>query len=358
MKVNVINNLPPPSAIYRYANDLATALSPNSELINLLYDPSRWKLENQSNKYAGKFGNHYIVNATFNNIAYGSLVGSLRDSLRGGEFVHYVHESAKPFELPLERCVATLHENPEIRFKTDLYSNDNSSLAEYVNTRFRKWVYNDYKHFHNVLTISEWVKKGLEEYGFSGNIKVIYPPISKEFYTIQDKISLRKKLNLPLDKKLVLSVSTNSKRKNLKMVKETLEKLGNDALLVRVGEDIGFGRTFHNVDGTMLNEIYNACDLLLFPTLAEGYGYPIVEAFSVGLPVVSSDIDVIRETAGDAAILVDPNSVGSVLEGVKCALSSFEELSKKGLNRSSLFSFNKFRQGIQEFYLRLGYKEN
>lgn len=51
---------------------------------------------------------------------------------------------------------------------------------------------------------------------------------------------------------------------------------------------------------------------VLFPSLTEGYGLPIVEAFNFGIPVITSDIDPMREIAGGAALLVDPYSIESI----------------------------------------------
>ena len=355
-KIFVINNLPPPSAIYRYSHDLTDALSGKSKLVNIIYDKSKWLTNPDGHCYTGKFGNHYIINATLNNFSFKSLRILLLNHIKAGGFVHYAHESSRPFKLPNSKCVATIHENPEIRLNTDLYSNQKNGFAENLNKGFRKKLYNEYKRFENILTVSESVKKGLIDFGFSGKIKVVYPPVSHEFKPLQNKIALRKKLNLPLNKKLILSVSTNTKRKNLQMVREVMQYIGNDFQLVRIGESIGNDYFFNNVDGKTLNEIYNACDLLLFPTLAEGYGYPLVEALSVGLPVVASNIEVIRETAGNAAILVDHDSKDNFIKGINEALSASDELIKLGYERSDRYSFTNFKKNIVQYYGNLGVK--
>lgn len=354
-KVMVLNNLPPPSAIYRYSNDLVLALGNKGELVNLIYDPSKWSSIPSSTNYKGHFGNHYIINATLVNSAFKNLRDNIRDFINDGNFIHYAHESSSPFNIPLDRSVVTVHEDPNIRLNTDLYSNGAGKISEFTNKKFRKRLYEKFKQFDNVLTVSETVKKGLLDYGFCGNVRVIYPPVSAEFQLLSNKMELRKKLGFPTEKKLVLSVSSKNKRKNLEMVKKAIWSLGSDYMLVHVGEDIGFGLSLRNISGSTLNEVYNACDLLLFPTLAEGYGYPVVEALSVGLPVVSSDIEIIRETAGNAAILVDPNSVDELVSGVKEAIVLQEDLRAKGLKRSVKFSFDSFQRGIIEYYASLSH---
>ncbi|RYG75525.1 glycosyltransferase, partial [bacterium] len=77
-------------------------------------------------------------------------------------------------------------------------------------------------------------------------------------------------------------------------------------------------------DATMLAR-YRECDLLLFASLYEGYGMPIVEAQAIGRPVVTSDHGATREVAGGAAILVDPESVESIRAGVQRVIEDHAE---------------------------------
>ena len=149
----------------------------------------------------------------------------------------------------------------------------------------------------------------------------------------------------------MLSVSSNLNRKNLGKVKETVLSLGADDKLVRVGKSIMEEKIpFQGVSYETMNEIYNACDVLLFPSLYEGFGYPMVEAFASGLPVVASDIEVFRETSGEAAILRDPNDVSDLVSGVKLALENSEELKIKELKRAKKFSFDRFANEMNMYY--------
>ena len=100
------------------------------------------------------------------------------------------------------------------------------------------------------------------------------------------------------------------------MVKSVMEKLDDSYQLVRIGSQVGNSITFNNIDDEKINKIYNACDILLFPTLEEGFGYPVVEAFKTGLPVLSSDVDIIKEVSDGAALLVNPMDINEVTEGV------------------------------------------
>ena len=68
-------------------------------------------------------------------------------------------------------------------------------------------------------------------------------------------------------------------------------------------------------------ELLKGADAFLFPTLYEGFGIPVLEAQSVGVSVVTSNISSLPEVAGDGAVFVDPISAESIAEGVQKALS-------------------------------------
>jgi glycosyltransferase involved in cell wall biosynthesis len=84
------------------------------------------------------------------------------------------------------------------------------------------------------------------------------------------------------------------------------------------------GTEFSNVeslsDSQMIAE-YHRCDMLVFASLEEGFGLPIIEAQAVGRPVVTSDCSSMPEVAGDAAELVDPTCVSSIRCGIERVIS-------------------------------------
>ncbi len=66
-----------------------------------------------------------------------------------------------------------------------------------------------------------------------------------------------------------------------------------------------------------MQDLYRSCHLLVWPTLAESFGFPLVEALACGLPVVASDISVNRELARDAALYFDPLSPAELAARVR-----------------------------------------
>ena len=90
--------------------------------------------------------------------------------------------------------------------------------------------------------------------------------------------------------------------------------------------------------------IYGAADLLAFPSLYEGFGLPVLEAMSVGCPVLTSPVSSLGEVAGGAAVLVDPLSVDAIAAGIERALADRElraQLVERGLRRAAEFSWSR-----------------
>ena len=129
-----------------------------------------------------------------------------------------------------------------------------------------------------------------------------------------------------------------------------MNELDQSYHLVRVGKPILDSSSFSNVDPQTINKIYNACDVLIMPSLEEGYGYPVPEAMTVGLPVVCSDIEVFHELCGDSGIYFNPLSVEDFRDAVKASIENYEMYSNKVIERSAIFSYTRFCREINNYY--------
>lgn len=88
--------------------------------------------------------------------------------------------------------------------------------------------------------------------------------------------------------------------------------------------------------------LYTKATALVFPSFIEGFGMPVLEAMSVGLPVITSNQGALAEVAGDAALLVDPNdatAIASAMTVLATTPSRREELREKGLIQASKFTW-------------------
>lgn len=93
---------------------------------------------------------------------------------------------------------------------------------------------------------------------------------------------------------------------------------GMDALLpeLKVLEISGRGRWLNNVPDEELHALLQSARALVYPSLYEGFGLPVLEGFAAGLPVISSNTTSIPEVAGDAALLVDPNRTDEIADAM------------------------------------------
>jgi glycosyltransferase involved in cell wall biosynthesis len=102
--------------------------------------------------------------------------------------------------------------------------------------------------------------------------------------------------------------------------------------------------------------LYAESELLLYPSLYEGFGLPILEAFYFGTPVVTSNISAMPEVAGNAAELVDPSSVESIRQGIKNILREENDAQRirlqKMVLRLQLFSWQRVADETAKVYRR------
>jgi len=94
----------------------------------------------------------------------------------------------------------------------------------------------------------------------------------------------------------------------------------------------------------MKNELICKAEALVYISVFEGFGIPIIEAMRLGVPVITSSVTSMPEVAGDAALLVDPFDINSIANAMK-TLSNDKDLKegliKKGNERYQYFSWEK-----------------
>ncbi|MGN5006710.1 glycosyltransferase family 4 protein [Aeromonas sp. 96A] len=99
-----------------------------------------------------------------------------------------------------------------------------------------------------------------------------------------------------------------------------------------------------------LPSVYRGALGLVFPSLYEGFGLPVVEAMACGVPVLTSNSTSLPEVAGDAALLVNPESVDEIRVGIERLVHDEAlrtELIAKGLERAKLFSWDAVAARVQ-----------
>jgi len=205
-------------------------------------------------------------------------------------------------------------------------------------------------------------------------IKVIYIGIDDIYRPIADKYKLGNiKNKYKIDSKFILHVGSLQARKNIPRLIEAYSKLPMELLakyqLVIAGkrswkvEEIlakvkqlglndkvvftGF------VDDNDLPLLMNAANLLVFPSLYEGFGIPPLEAMACETPVVASNTSSIPEVVGDAALLFDPYNIKEMTKAINRALTDVKlrnKLRKRGFERIKQFSWEKAARETLQVY--------
>lgn len=95
---------------------------------------------------------------------------------------------------------------------------------------------------------------------------------------------------------------------------------------------------------------------LLFPSIYEGFGLPVVEAMALGTPVVTSNVSSLPEVAGDAALLVDPYSIDAIAQAIRAVDGDddlCQGLADRGKQRAKEFSAATYETRLGSLYARL-----
>lgn len=205
-------------------------------------------------------------------------------------------------------------------------------------------------------------------------VVVIYPGVEEKFRPLADSDSAHNLCQrYSLSKEIILFVGNMKPHKNLAGLMEAFARLrqddGVDCQLVVIGEkDRHFWQIQAKVQELKLQQevvftglvaedemplFYNAAEVLVLPSLYEGFGLPALEAMACGTPVVCSNTSSLPEVVGDAAILFNPKSIDEMTKAISRLLgdkSLKQKMVKEGLERAKLFSWKKTVQETVEVY--------
>ncbi len=188
--------------------------------------------------------------------------------------------------------------------------------------------------------------------------------------------SVREKYGLP--GRYILFVGNVSARKNTAALVRAFKRLersgsaGGCALVIAGRDGIGAEEAHQEAasqpegavkilgydEGAELGLLYRGARVFTLPSLYEGFGIPVVEAFKAGVPVVTSDVSSLPEVAGGAALLVDPRDEDALADALGKTISDESlrgELVKKGLERAKDFSWKSTAEKTLAIY-REAYK--
>ncbi len=271
--------------------------------------------------------------------------------------------------LPRERTITSCHDLMLLKAQEGVagFVPGHVALA-----RFR-WSTSYLKSVARVVTCSEATKRDLVRLrGVAPDrISVVPYGVSAAFRAMYEETRAALKAQIaPGREHLLMHVSTGDQYKNVEgtlRVLAALRRSGMDVALVRAGIPLrAEGRALATklgiadrvvecgrVSDARLVELYNAADVLLFPSFYEGYGWPPLEAMACGTPVVTSDCPSLLEVCGDAALSAPARDTAALASAVRAILDSRDlasSLRTRGLERARRFTWNKTIAGFAEAY--------
>jgi len=224
---------------------------------------------------------------------------------------------------------------------------------------------NGIKKANHLIAISENTKKDL--YRLLNipieKITVIYPYAPAQFKPVINSRKTTSRYQLP--ESYILYVGTLERRKNITALlgayalakhdfslEQNLVLVGQRGWLYRdifqIIEDLGIDKDviyLGYVPDEDLPGLYSGADLFVFLSLYEGFGYPVLEAMSCGVPVLTSNTSSLPEVVGDAGIMVPPLDIEQAAHKMKQILSDQDkraDLIERGLIQAKSFSQQRF----------------
>ena len=279
------------------------------------------------------------VTAAVRDVAWYPLLLPLQ--ARGVDVLHCTTFRA-PLAAPVP-YVVTVHDLAAVRFPelftawTRLYGR--SLLARVLRGATR------------VLAVSEFTKQDVVETAGvpADRVDVAYNAADTEVFTVDGPAA---------GGDYVLAIGTLEPRKNLRRLVEATAGLGVE---LRIAGAQGWGGV--EIDAPHATWVGRPSDeelaallrgarCLVYPSLWEGFGIPVLEAMLCGTPVVTSRGSAMEEVAAGAAELVDPLDPDSIAEGIRRALGRRDELRAAGLERAQAFGWDRTADAVVESYGR------
>lgn len=199
-----------------------------------------------------------------------------------------------------------------------------------IDVMLYKWKFHEtLKEATKIIAISECTKRDIIHYGKvePERIELIY----QSFTLPKNNHLSAHPLPLPEGGKYsyVLSVGTVEERKNLGLAVKALDYLPDNVHLVAVGRQTDYAKSLpkhprlHLMGQLPIEELtalYDGAEAFVYPSRYEGFGIPIIEAISRGLPVVACTGSCLEEAGGPDSIYVDPDDAQAMADAIKSVL--------------------------------------
>lgn len=288
--------------------------------------------------------------------------GHLKKHLAWADVVHICDHSNAIYTKYLQGVphVVTCHDLLAVRSALGDFKDNQTKLTGKV---FQKMILSGLRRAQKVVCISRATQKDLLRISRIEERKtsVAYLGLNYTYHKMdtEEAKKIMRCAGITREYKFLLNVSKNNwykNRKGLICVYELLKKelLGEDLHLIIAGEPLpedlkalvrrsGLEESVHEIiapDNGTLCALYSTARSLLYPSIAEGFGWPIVEAQASGCPVFTSNRAPMTEAGGDAAVYFDPDDpegAAKIIVETLADKQKLDEMRQKGIENVKRF---------------------
>ncbi|MCT0208302.1 glycosyltransferase family 1 protein [Synechococcus sp. CS-1332] len=266
-------------------------------------------------------------------------------------------------------CLITCHDMLAIR--GGLGDDEACCEASWLGRQLQRWIlrslaFAPFLAFVSEFTCSDFVR--LTRRGHGEGLRVVLNPLNAPFFPASDQESLRRAQPELLTSPYLLMVGSSLPRKNRETAIRLLKQLADrwDGVLVIAGAPLSSIqralaveqgvmdriREMAHPDHALLNALYSHAHGLLFPSLAEGFGWPVIEAQQCECPVICSNVTAVPEVAGEGAIVCAPDDLPAMAAAVLRLRDPIERRKLIAAGRANLVRFDQatFREEYLSFY--------
>lgn len=298
------------------------------------------------------------------------IFGVSRDATNGGVELFHGLNNHLPYGLSRRniRSVVTIH---------DVHLLNETTPFQPISMHIKRMrIKSSCRRADRIIAVSEGIKRDLtESLGIDPDkIDIIYTGCAQRFTQQTDEetvMATREKYSLP--ERYILNVGTQSRRRNIELIIEAMHKLPYPIDLVAVGQStphtnrlrekaakLGIAERVHFIscdNNDDLAAIYQGAEMLVNPTKNSSFGMPLVEALSVGIPVIGTANSCHVEAAGPDIIYVSPDDSGELADKIDAILNSEElrqQIVTSGRNHISRFRPEVTAYNVLNCYKRIG----
>ena len=231
------------------------------------------------------------------------------------------------------RSIVTIH---------DLIFMRHPEYYQWIDSKLYTWKFRQtIREADHIIAISECTKRDIMQLGHvpEEKISVIYQSFAPRFKvppsSPQGGVSLPQ-VGVQRGSSYILSVGTIEERKNVLLAVKALEYLPENLSLVLVGRSTDYAKTVrkyadhhglgrrvvmrHDVTNDELPQLYAGAEAFVYPSRYEGFGIPIIEAISMGLPVVAATSSCLEEAGVPHSLYVSPDDERGMANALSCVL--------------------------------------